>query len=114
MYDDAMAEQQAFRGDPVRLAASLAYLNAVTGKTEDARKALGELKELSKRQYVSPYAIAGISSGLGDTDQCFEWLERSFSHREPTMLQLASDPKLDGVSKDSRFQDLLRRMGLPQ
>ena len=94
---------------------NLAYLQAVSGKPDEARKALGRLKESSRRQYVSPYFIAAIYSGLGDKDQCFEWLEKAYSDHDPNMVtSLRGDPRFDSVRGDSRFEDLLRRMGLPE
>jgi hypothetical protein len=93
---------------------NLAYLQAVSGKPDEARKALGRLKDLSRRQYISPYSIAAIYSGLGDKDQVFELLEKDYNDRDFNIALLPSDPRFDAVSGDSRFKDLLRRIGLPQ
>jgi len=38
---------------------------------------LAELKDLSKRRYISPYGIALIYVGLRDKSQALEWLERA-------------------------------------
>jgi serine/threonine protein kinase/lipoprotein NlpI len=116
MYEEAMTELRASYLDlPGNKSAELAYLQSVTGKADEARKALDALKQLSKHQYVTPYSIAAVCSGLGDKDQCFEWLEKAYSDHDPNMLlNLRGDPRLDSVRGDSRFEDLLRRMGLPE
>src|SRR2546426_7010069 len=44
-------------------------------------RSLNELKESSKRRYVSLYGIAAIHAGLGEHDQAFEWLEKAYEER---------------------------------
>ena len=75
---------------------------------------LEELKKLSKQRYVSPYNIACIYAGLNDKDQAFEWLERAFQERSYFMTLLKVETVLDNLRPDPRFQDLVRRVGLPQ
>jgi tetratricopeptide (TPR) repeat protein len=116
MYEEAMTELRvSYLDTPVRGSAALAYLQSVSGKPDEARKALDGLKQLSKHQYVTPYAVAAVCSGLGDKDQCLEWLEMAYSDHDPNMVtSLRGDPRFDSVRGDSRFKNLLRRMGLPQ
>jgi hypothetical protein len=54
---------------------------------------------------------------LGDNelkDLAFQWLEKSFEQRESALTLLNVEPILDGLRGDPRFQDLVRRVGLPQ
>ena len=73
---------------------------------------VSELIELSKRRYVSPYAVAVIYTGLGEKDMAFEWLERAYADRTARLSELP-DPPFDDLRSDPRFQDLVRRVGLP-
>jgi len=41
-------------------------------------------------------------------------LEKSYKAREDAMIWLNSDPVLDDVRAEPRFQELVRRFGLPQ
>jgi hypothetical protein len=75
---------------------------------------LGELKELSKRQYVQPSYISMLYSGLGDKEQAFEWFEKAYADRDDRLIFVITDPMLDNMRSDPRFQDLVRRIGLPQ
>lgn len=96
---------------------NLAYLGAVyglAGKDADAKRVLGELKEISKRRYVSPYNIAVVYAGLNDKAQAFEWLDRAYEARSFGMTQLKVETVLQHLRSDPRFNDLLKRMNLPE
>ena len=95
---------------------NLGYLGAVygiAGKSADARRVLEEMKEVSKRRYVSPYSIAAVYAGLGDKDQAFEWLNRAYEARSFGMTQLNVETIFYNLRSDKRFKDLLKRMNLP-
>jgi len=62
----------------------------------------------------SPLMIAGAYTALGETDEAFTWLERSYREREPLMIVTKADPTFDPLRSDPRFQDLLRRIGFPE
>jgi hypothetical protein len=51
--------------------------------------------------------------GLGDKDQAFAWLERSYDERRIRMQWLNVDPLLAPLRGDPSFHDLARRVGLP-
>ena len=57
--------------------------------------------------------VAELYIEAGDKDRAIEWLQKGFVAREPSMPYL-NWPQYDRLRSDSRFQDLLRRMGLPQ
>ncbi len=91
----------------------LGYAYARAGKSAEARKVLSELKELSKRRYVSGCDFAAIYAGLGEKDQAFASLERAYEQRDYRLITVNMLPLLDPLRSDPRFQDLLRRIGLP-
>lgn len=96
---------------------NLGYLGAVygiAGKDADAKRVLGELKEISKRRYVSPYNMAVVYAGLNDKDQAFGWLDRAWEARSFGMTQLRVETVLDNLRDDPRYRVLLKRMGLPE
>jgi TolB-like protein/cytochrome c-type biogenesis protein CcmH/NrfG len=101
-------------GGNARLVAELGYAYAVSQDRARARGVLSDLKNLSKEKYVPPYSIAIIYAGLGERDQAFQWLEKSYEERSGRMVELGVDPMLDSLRSDPRFQDLLRRVGLPE
>ena len=61
-----------------------------------------------------PYALV-IAQGyfyLGENDKGFEWLERSYTRKEPLLAYVKLWSDLDGVRNDPRYLDLLMRLGL--
>jgi TolB-like protein/Tfp pilus assembly protein PilF len=117
MYSEAIADINkavTLSEGNVRARATLGYAYAVAGKRGEAQRVIGELQEESKRKYVSPYFIAVIYSGLGEKDQAFAWLERTYQERHPYLTLLKVEPVFDNLRADPRFQDLLRRVGFPQ
>ena len=60
-----------------------------------------------------PYGIALGCAGLGDSDGAMEWLEHAYREHSVWLALWGNvDPRLDVLREDSRFQDLLRRLGL--
>jgi TolB-like protein/Tfp pilus assembly protein PilF len=90
---------------------SLAIGYAWAGKSDDARKILDDLIDKSKREYVSPYGIARIYAALHENDLAFEWLEKAYEARSPRLRHLKADPKLDPLRSDTRYVELLKKMG---
>jgi Tfp pilus assembly protein PilF len=94
--------------------ASLAYAYARTGKRAEAEKILMDFLEQSKTSYVSPYMIATIYAALGNKDRAFEYLEKAYDERSADLSYfLKADLRMDTLRSDSRFQDLVQRMGFP-
>ena len=93
--------------------AALAHAYAVSGQRSKALQTLNELQAMSKRGYVSSFDIAVVYLGLGDLPKAFEWLDKAYAERSGWLVYLNQDPRFDGVRSDGRFQELLRRVGLP-
>jgi TolB-like protein/Tfp pilus assembly protein PilF len=85
---------------------------ALAGERAKAQKILDELKALSKREYVSPFDIAVVYAGLGDRDSTFQLLEEAYQQRVFRIIELTL-PMFDNLRSDARWQDLVRRIGLP-
>jgi tetratricopeptide (TPR) repeat protein len=101
-------------GDSADESASLAHAYALSGKRTEAQKILEELKQQSKRRYVSPGTMADLYFLLGDKDQAFGLLEKAYEERDNMVIPLKVDPMFDSLRSDPRFTDLLRRVGLFQ
>ena len=94
--------------------AQLGYAYALSGQRDKAQQILDALNEQAKRTYVTPDSFAVIYSALGDKDQAFAWLEKSFTEHSDFLVYLRVRPTLDSLRSDPRFQDLVRRVGLPE
>lgn len=75
------------------------------------QKMLDLKKEQAKDGYVMPYIFAAIYARLGEKDQAFAWLERTYEERSAWMVWLKVEPRFDSLRSDPRFADLLRRVG---
>jgi len=92
----------------------LGYALAKAGRTEEARKILGELTEEAKTKYVSWLGIAYVYAGLGEGDHSFAALELAYQQGESRMDALRARADLDTLWKnDPRLADLLKKIGLP-
>ncbi len=115
-FKEALAELQRARESEENnwTVAFLAIGNAGSGNRVEALKLLEQPKKASTQRYVPPYPFAQIYSTLGDRSQAFKWLEKAYEDRSGSLIgALKWDPLLDPLRSDPRFEDLLRRMGLP-
>jgi tetratricopeptide (TPR) repeat protein len=86
---------------------------ALSGNKAAARKALAQLQTMSQSRYVPALYFAGIYEGLGERDQTFHWLEQAYHEGNDRLPYLGVDPMADPLRTDPRFQDLMKKVGLP-
>jgi TolB-like protein/Tfp pilus assembly protein PilF len=99
-------------GDVTFASAALGHLYGAAGKTEQARIIFDELTARSGRGFVPSYDIALVCTGLGWTDQAFEYLSRAYKEKSGWITYIKLDPRLDGLRADTRFVDLQQRVRL--
>ena len=91
---------------------ALGRVHAIIGNQAEAREILAEVEQESKSRNLSRAAYcATMHALLGEPDQAFDWLNRAFAEREPTLVYLNQFPDFQCMHDDPRFQDLLRRIG---
>jgi TolB-like protein/tRNA A-37 threonylcarbamoyl transferase component Bud32 len=83
------------------------------GNRREALRIVGELKQQSRRGYVSPWALARACTALGQTEEALVWLQTGFATYAGGMDRLKVDPEFDPLRSDPHFQDILRRMNFP-
>ena len=77
----------------------------------------GVLRERVKRFEEGNEAYfhgAAYNAQIGNKDKAFEYLEKSYGRRELWMANLQVDPRLDSLRGDPRFDELVKRVGIPQ
>ena len=94
--------------------ALLGYVRANLNQDRDARQVLGQLAALARQRYIPALAFAVVHVGLDEKDQAFAWLDKAYDERANRLAYLAFEPTLARLRSDPRFDDLLRRIGLPQ
>lgn len=107
-----LPEETVVNQSPVNLAA-LAGSYAVAGKKTEAEQVLAKLKRISKFRYVCPYEMGTAEAMLGNNDEAIGWLQKAYEIRSICMTGLKTDPRLDVLRADPRFQELLRSLQFP-
>ena len=103
------------------MVAALAVGYAEAGRTEDARRLLGELRTRADREYVRALHLAAVSATLGETGEAFAWLEKAYDERDVALPMMVEGSRLpatslmalpDSLRRDPRYQAMLKRLGL--
>lgn len=110
MYPESIAAFQKAGNGPYVLG-HLGNAYARAGNVNAAREATTRLQTSVQQNGVGRYEIALIYAGLGDKDQAFDWLEKSYRAHDVGLIYLKVDPCLDPLRSDPRFEDLMRRVG---
>lgn len=92
--------------------AALAYGHAAAGRQDAFRLAIGELEQLSQKQYVAPISQAMAYSSGGDVDTAYRKLEEAVQERSPWLPVIRFAPAFEAVRKDPRFEHFLEQLRL--
>jgi len=94
--------------------AALGYMYGKAGRSKDARAVLAEFDARAHQgRYASPYAIAAIYAGLDDRERMFAYLDAAYRDHSHWLVWLRRDPRWDQFRADPRFENLVRKIGLP-
>ena len=94
------------RSYPARDIASLIYAKA--GLINEALNLLERMNDPIETSFK-----ALTYANLGENDKAFEWLEITYENQSTNMLCINIDPDFDPIRNDPRFQDLIKRFGIP-
>jgi serine/threonine protein kinase/Tfp pilus assembly protein PilF len=115
MLEEGLAEiekeRQICEGRNPTVEAFLASFVARIGMKDEAVRTLRRLLNLSKKTYVSPYAIARIYLALEENDEGFKWLQKAYEECDHWLCFLKVHPVRESFSSDSRFSDMLKKIG---
>lgn len=96
---------------PVALA-TLGVCYARSGNTSEAQRILTELQSAAGKQYVPEFYFACLQGALGNKDEAFRLLDRSYEEHANGMSLLKVIPLVDELRGDPRFARLLQRLKL--
>jgi tetratricopeptide (TPR) repeat protein len=106
---DALLEIERVHYAPYR-----AHLYALTyyalGRKKESDAALSEL--ITKYHASNAFEIATIYAFRNQTDEAFEWLDRAYGQRDPSMMSTKVEPLLNSLHNDPRFAALLKKLNL--
>jgi tetratricopeptide (TPR) repeat protein len=99
----------------VHYATYRAWLYALTyyalGRKKESDAALREL--MMKYHASNAFEIAEVYAFRNQTDEAFEWLDRAYAQRDPSMMTTKVEPLLKSLHNDPRFAALLKKLNLP-
>ena len=118
-YEAAIDEaRKAFEIDKTPLnKLNLAWVYAVAGKREEARKTLGDVLSHPGTEYVSPVAVGEVELAMGSPDEGYRWLEKGLEQRDPNLLYFAAIPWFKKYQSDPRWNQIdekIRRILSPR
>ena len=111
-YTEALAlneKVRTLRNRPPGHSPRVARIYARMGKRKDAMQILGTLRSTDGDAFL----IAGLHAALGDKDEAFRLLFKNTEVRDGLGVYVKTDPALDPLHSDPRWQVLLRRMNFP-
>jgi len=115
MYAEAITGHQTAMSLAGETTSELCYLGYALAKSGQRNRALTILNRLkTTKEYISPYELATLHVGLGEKEEALALLERAYAAHDLQMQYLKVDPHLDSIRSESRYADLVRRVGLPQ
>ena len=116
-YDEGLASCEkvaSLSGDKPYSRALRSLILAMAHKTDEAKKILNEVKAHPKLDTASIVYLAQSCSVMDDKSKAFEFLEAAYKERASLLIYIGVKQTYENIRSDSRFADLLRRMGLPQ
>jgi TolB-like protein/DNA-binding winged helix-turn-helix (wHTH) protein/tetratricopeptide (TPR) repeat protein len=114
MYQEAVAEHEkanSVEGETTGNLCYLAWALAGAGRRSEAQAILEKLN--ATKEYVSPAELAALYALLGDKERAIAVLEKAFAAHDLQLQYLKIATQYDSLRSDPRFQDLVRRVGLP-
>ena len=79
------------------------------GQNEAAASALQRLIERHADGWA--FQIAETHAYMGDREQAFAWLERAYDNRDGGLIEMLTDPLLQNLHGDPRWQAFINKMG---
>jgi len=115
LYQEAEAEYKKMEqaGKVLEAKHQLAYVYAVTGRTDEAWRLLAELEKAlqeGKASSTTAHNIALVYVALGKHDEAFDWLNKAFDSRNLVRTDFEYGHKLDPLRSDPRFTELRERI----
>ncbi len=91
----------------------LCFALVAAGEREEAEAVLAEILKTAATGYVKEYFLAMAHLALGHHDEALTSLEKAVAERDPWLVWLGTEPKLDPLRKDRRFIKLFKDTNNP-
>jgi TolB-like protein/DNA-binding winged helix-turn-helix (wHTH) protein/Flp pilus assembly protein TadD len=95
------------------IAQGMAWVYARSGDKKQARTYLSQFQSLAKRPGQSAAYVASLFFVLGERNRAIQWYQRSYRQHDSDLIGIGIAPPIAALRDDPRFQELIRRVGLP-
>jgi serine/threonine-protein kinase len=112
MYAESVAEYEKAQKNAGMPLPGLAVTYARMGKTAEARAILQQLLEINRKRYIPPEFFSEIYAALGEKDEAFVWLDKSYDARSAFLPALLYSPLFDDLRSDPRFPEMIKKRNL--
>jgi tetratricopeptide (TPR) repeat protein len=89
------------------------YIYALLGKKEMAHQIIKQLESESKSDCPHAIKLARIYVALEEKERAYNYLEQAFNQHDVDLTTLKSDPRWATMHHETRFKELIMRVGLP-
>jgi TolB-like protein/DNA-binding winged helix-turn-helix (wHTH) protein/Tfp pilus assembly protein PilF len=116
-YQAAISEYQgvlAFNEGDAWATSGIALTYALAGQRRKTEAILRDMLHGTRTREDLALQLAIVYAALGENDQAFAWLEKSYQHRDGGLILLTAAPEFQSLHLDPRFNDLAGRVGLPR
>lgn len=87
---------------------------ALSGHRAEAQRDLDQLLAIQKEKHLGTFPIGTVYAALGDKNRALDYLEKAFAEHAFYLDYIKSDPQLDSLRSEPRFQAIVKRMNFPQ
>ena len=115
MYKEAIEENKhalsVNKNWPVAFAA-IGNVYGASGQMEESKGILDTMLSLAGSIYVTPYGLALVYAGRHEFDSAFKYLDMALVDRSNWLVWLKLDPRWQAISRDTRYHEMLEKIGL--
>jgi TolB-like protein/Tfp pilus assembly protein PilF len=97
------------------LDAEIIRVEALSGRRDEANRHLSELQRSVAANHLRVPArlLANVELAFGNRERALDFFEEAINERDPDVLWLAVDPRVDDLRTMPRFQKLLAELRIP-
>jgi TolB-like protein/DNA-binding winged helix-turn-helix (wHTH) protein/Tfp pilus assembly protein PilF len=116
-YQAAISEFQwvlAISKEDAWATSGIARTYALADQKRESEAVLRGILHAAKNREDLALQLATVYTALGENDRALAWLEKAYQRRDGGLILLNVVPEFQSLHLDPRFDDLLRRLGLPR
>ena len=98
----------------VNLRVLVIRLQALSGDVSGARAAMTELEHAARGGTVrlNPTRPRLVALGFGETEEALDAFDLAFRERDPALVWMPVDPRVDSLRSEPRFRAMLKKLSL--